>query len=976
MTSLGPVSQELEQQVREKVQRNRLVIWLDPADHYTEFVDELIRDHESLALNYTVKAYRGSYLELLMQLEQHTAGVEKPTLLIHLPNFNKTTVTDTPLLELYKAGMTYECALPTIIKNAAATHIPSSQIDAFLSQENPSVASADLWLSTAIEDDGSGLTGRLRHLNLTELIVDLTSKNKPGAISQQLKNCFKREEQATIVDQIVSRLVNLTGADDDWLRQHLEVGRVRGFDLGSNAVSWALCVEYVNDLVRPPYQEELQPITSLPDAVQTECCRLADYLRRNEAKFYESIARDTQEWLEVERDKAKADDLGKIDTFPFEEEKILKAAIIALSNSQWDRSLEWAQQRTDEQSFWLGLDRRRSEAWKLVAQAATLGRAIQVAGKSLGDIDNLETALERYTSLGSNVDLAHRQLEQLMTRHLVPGVPEFEDLRTALQGLREDWRTWADQWAVDFNQLCVRSGFLPPQSLRQRRLFDEVVRPIATDNEVTALFLIDGMRYEMAKELYAELSGTPATQMKLDARFAELPSVTEVGMNVLAPVDSENNLVPHLGKGRILGFSTGEFRVYDPKTRKRAMKNRVGGTDCPWLTLKEVRERSADSLKTSFRRAKLLVVESKEIDTAGHEGVGPSVFPNTLRHIKAAWRLLRDAGVQNFVITSDHGFLLLPDIDQPVQARGRAIDPKGGRHTITTVFDNNPDEVAVSLRALEYDCDDLHVVFPLTTKPFDRGNTGCSFVHGGNSFQERVIPVMTISHSAKVGRLPKFDVVVKAGSPVMSSFRLHAQVIPDRESLGLDYASGDSVELVLQAMELEDAEAIVKDVAGGAKWERGSIVAEVGKDFEVFFELTGSTDGRVPVQLLHTAGEADVEPGVVSERFTVSVVPTGTPPPVTDEPEDEQETAKEKPVGSGDGAGWLQNLPGDDVRSVFLHLEQHGVITGEEVDSKLGGVRAGRRFSRKFEEFARLAPFEIRIDSIDGMKRYVKEGGA
>lgn len=975
MTSLGPVSQELEQQVREKVQKNRLVIWLDPAGHYTEFVDELIANHDSLALNYTVKAYRGSYLELLLQLEQHTAGVEKPTLLIHLPGFNKTTVTDTPLLELYKAGMTYECALPTIIKNAAATHIPSSQIDAFLSQENPSVASADLWLSNAIEDDGSGLTGRLRHLNLTELIVDLTSKNKPGAISQQLKDCFGREEQTTIVEQIVSRLVNLTGADDDWLRQHLEAGRVRGFDLGSNAVSWALCVEYVHDLLRAPHQAQLQPVQNLPDAVRNECCRLAAHLRQHEPDFYESIARDTQEWLEDEQKTATADDLGKIDTFPFEEEKILKAAIAALLEKQWDRSLEWAQQRTDDQSFWLRHDRRRSEAWKLVAQAATLGRAIQVAGDSLGDVDSLETALDRYTSLGSNVDLAHRQLEQLMTRHLVPGIPEFEDLRTALRTLRDEWRDWADHWAVDFNQLCTRSSFLPPQNLRQRRLFDEVVRPIATDNEVTALFLIDGMRYEMAKELHEELSGTPATQMKLDARFAELPSVTEVGMNVLAPVDSENNLAPALRNGKILGFSTGEFRVYEPKTRQRAMKNRVGGSTCPWLPLKEVRERSADSLKKSIRGAKLLVVESKEIDTAGHKGVGPSVFPNTLRHIKAAWRLLRDAGVQNFVITSDHGFLLLPDIDQPVQARGRAIDPKGGRHTITKVFDNHPDEVAVSLRALEYDCDDLHAVFPLTTKPFDRGKKGCSFVHGGNSFQERVIPVMTIRHSAKVGRLPKFDIDAKAGAAAFGMHRIQAQVIPDRGSLGLEFGSGESVELLLQAMELDNAHATVKEVTGGAQLERGAVVAEVGKDFEVFFELTGSTDGRIPVQLVHTGGEADVEPGIVSERFTISVTTTVPSAPVDEEPDDEPVTTDE-PTGSDDDASWLQNLPSDVVRSVFRHLDQHGVVTSVEVESKLGSPRAVRKFSRQFEEFARLAPFQIRIDNIDGVKRYVKEGGA
>ena len=35
-----------------------------------------------------------------------------------------------------------------------------------------------------------------------------------------------------------------------------------------------------------------------------------------------------------------------------------------------------------------------------------------------------------------------------------------------------------------------------------------------------------------------------------------------------------------------------------------------------------------------------------------------------------------------------------------------------------------------------------------------------------------------------------------------------------------------------------------------------------------------------------------------------------------------------------------------------------------------------RRFARQFEEYARKAPFAVRIDVVAGVKRYVREGNS
>ena len=78
-------------------------------------------------------------------------------------------------------------------------------------------------------------------------------------------------------------------------------------------------------------------------------------------------------------------------------------------------------------------------------------------------------------------------------------------------------------------------GFLPPPSLRQRELFDDVVRPLTGADGVTAYFMVDALRFEMAEQLYQVLSATSGNAVvNLSARLAELPTVTEVGMNVLS----------------------------------------------------------------------------------------------------------------------------------------------------------------------------------------------------------------------------------------------------------------------------------------------------------------------------------------------------------------------------------------------------------------------------------------------------------
>ena len=304
---------------------------------------------------------------------------------------------------------------------------------------------------------------------------------------------------------------------------------------------------------------------------------------------------------------------------------------------------------------------------------AHLGSTIVSIGQPLAPGQTLQAALDAYTQSGYQVDLAHRHLEQQRSKLLDSTLPHFTELQTQADRLRQTYRTWADDWAVAFSNICEAEGFLPEPALQQRTLYEQVVHPLtqaspaggpSNSDAKVAYFLVDAFRYEMATELLLELEGTgtgtaAGTTAILKARYAELPTLTSVGMNALSPVHKGGRLT--LAKGEFKGFKSGEYTVSRPADRLRAMCDRsIDGIHrrAKALTLADVCEKSTKSLKSSLSKIDLLVVHSKEIDDAGEANVGIVTFERWLQQLKSAWNHLRTLGFNEFVFTADHGFLL------------------------------------------------------------------------------------------------------------------------------------------------------------------------------------------------------------------------------------------------------------------------------------------------------------------------------
>ena len=1013
MSNLGPISAALEGELRQRVQQNGIVIWLDRDGHYSPLVDQLQALRAEGALPYAVHGFRGSHLALMLDLDAVAAGSDPPRLLIHLPGFTRDTVTQTPVLGLYRSGTEFRKALGTLIREAAAGQVPGEAIEAFVATDPETLAMADAWLQAQLQADGGGLYEQVRSTPVVEVVEQLLSD---GPLCRQLTSAdardqFLRAMEATlglprtwhrpapqettessdsgdlghaISNAVMSALAQANISQATW-ESGRPATRQQRDDLAFILTSWALVVEYVHDLKRAPKGAAAEAAKAVPARLVSTCRELASHLRARHTAFYQRTADEAELLLSEERQLAKAEDLGRIDTFRFEESTVLEAALDALQQRQFRSAAQWAAQRLSSDgkqqsdSFWLQQDPARHETWQLIAAAARLGEAIHHAGDLPRNLPSLQQAVDRYVESGAAVDQAHRLLEQRRLTALAPQIPAFERLLVELDGLRQLWRQWADRWAIAFNAACKEHGFLPEPGLQQRQLFHEEVEPMLRqaqnrETQRCAVFLVDALRYEMAIELFQQLQDTPASTVQLKARLAELPTVTEVGMNVLAPVVSQGRLCPSLSSsdgGSIQGFRAGEFLVNNPDTRLRAMQARTAGGICLKLSLEEVTSLKADTLKKKVEQSRLVMVHSREIDDAGEKGVGLDVFDRVLQSLRAAWQRLRTAGVRNFVITSDHGFLLNEGAPPSVRRHGNKNTPSR-RHVFRPHAANHDGEVRVALADLGYQGVEGQLMMPEDTAVFDTGRHDIRFVHGGNSLQERLIPVLTLQHRvATGGSSQQFQIEAQQRQGVAGLHCLEIQV-KTVEQLALAFGSRNRIELSLKCPDDPDLQVELAQARGAAQLNGSVIQAPVGESFELFFRLSGSSQEKVRVEVFHPSATDQVAPCIPDARFLVSALSTAPQRPSEVPAPDPQPAPATTPEGAM--PQWLDDLSEDGkIRQLFAHLAAHGAITEPEVAAMLGSPRAARRFALQVDALASRAPFSVRVVVVGEVKRYVKE---
>ena len=343
---------------------------------------------------------------------------------------------------------------------------------------------------------------------------------------------------------------------------------------------------------------------------------------------------------------ADIDDLGVRDTFPFEERTFLRNAIKGITSNDTDTTRTLLTRY--KSSVWLGKGESLAQ-WELVRSGLSLVEACDDYDRQLPDHARSQAdLLDFYLGSLREVDRLQREFEQA-----VGDFPEQHDfMQEVINQARGRYRRLAEKVQGVFVKHIESSGWPPTGRMANADVFDSLVASrLKERGGKVAYLMVDALRYELGVALEKLLAEDGPVE--LHAAYAQLPTITPVGMASLLPGASHNltfSLVDNSLVPKLAGMP-----VNNVNQRMEVLKKHLG-------------DRFESMALNDFVRGKqkiaetidLLVLRSTEIDSQLESNPETTIglIPGTLKLIRVALHKLRGMGFKEALIVTDHGFFL------------------------------------------------------------------------------------------------------------------------------------------------------------------------------------------------------------------------------------------------------------------------------------------------------------------------------
>ncbi|MCM6931599.1 BREX-1 system phosphatase PglZ type A [Enterococcus italicus] len=266
----------------------------------------------------------------------------------------------------------------------------------------------------------------------------------------------------------------------------------------------------------------------------------------------------------------------------------------------------------------------------------------------------------------------------------------------------------------------------------------------------TVVIISDGLRYEVAKEMQEILQSEKKYSTKMNSIFTVLPSVTEFGK--AASLRAVNQTFEYI-EGT-------DVRVKGIKTSGTINRDKVLKANNPnslAISYEDVLSKgNAKELREEFNGQDVIYIYHDQIDAIGDKvGTESRVFDAVEQTIKEIQSLLsrisNGANVYRFIITSDHGFLYTRSkVEEHEKIENPSIDSSDRVERRFIISRHRYDEIGVSsikLGDVFRNEDERFIHFPKTSAIFKKAGGGQSYVHGGASPQEMLVPVLEVTVS-------------------------------------------------------------------------------------------------------------------------------------------------------------------------------------------------------------------------------------
>jgi hypothetical protein len=625
-----------------------------------------------------------------------------------------------------------------------------------------------------------------------------------GGVSwPQLRTVLRAESGREILFALLapsSHQLDALKAQDGWIQEARDFLRATlSLDLKTRSKSWStvseelwryvLFSEFVFDLpVTLP-----ESLTGVPHApmeakpiIEDVCERL-----RNDPKSrspYIERAETIEAALNLADLCRPIEDLGERDTFPFEERTFLRVAIKGIATGDTDATRLVLTRHKN--SVWLGKGESQAQ-WGLVASALALVEACDDFERQLPDHARSQAELiDFYLGSLREADRLQREFEQAAGDF----IDQYDLMHEVISQARASYRRLAEKVQGVFVKHVETAGWPPTGRLANADAFDRLVADrLKESGRKVAYLMVDALRYELGVALEKLLAEDGPVE--LQAAYAQLPTITLVGMASLLPgarteltLALENNaLVPKLA-----GVTVGNV-----SQRMNVLAKRYG-------------DRFSEMLLNDFARGKpkiaetvdLLVLRSTEIDSQleSNPETTLSLIPGTLNLIRVALHKLRGLGFKEAVIVTDHGFFL----NAQAEAGDVCVKPQGKwpvtAHDRMMLGNGSADghSLVVSAEKLGIRGDFAQVAIPRSMAPYRAGHL---YFHGGASLAEAVVPILVARlDNADTAQLRKVAVELsyKNGATRITTMLPVIEVLLVADDM---FAQETSVEILLEAQD-------------------------------------------------------------------------------------------------------------------------------------------------------------------------------
>lgn len=534
-------------------------------------------------------------------------------------------------------------------------------------------------------------------------------------------------------------------AQDGWIQEARDFLRATlGLQLKTRGKTWTplaeelwrylLFSEFVFDLPEA-LPEALKGVPHAPaearPIIEDVCERLRTDPRSRNAYIERAETIETE--LNLVECCGAIDDLGERDTFPFEERTFLRTAINGITGNDMDAARRMLARQ--ERSVWVGKGESQAQ-WELVRAGLGLVETCEDHERQLPEHARSQSALlDFYLGSLREADRLQREFEQAVGDVLDPhGL-----MREVIGQARARYRRLVEKVQGVFVKHLESAGWPPTGRLANADVFDRLLADRLKDRGCKLAYLmVDALRYELGVALEKQLAEDGPVELR--AAYAQLPSITPVGMASLLP-GARAKLSLHLHKDALLPRLDGA-PVGNVGQRMEVLRARLG-------------DRFAELPLNDFVRGKpliadtvdLLVLRSTEIDSQleSNPETTLSLIPGTLKLIRVALHKLRGLGFNEAVIVTDHGFFL------NAQAEAGDVCAKPPGHWSVNAHDrmllgtgagigsSDGHNLVASGDKLGIQGDFAQVAVPCSMAPYRAGHL---YFHGGASLAEAVVPVL------------------------------------------------------------------------------------------------------------------------------------------------------------------------------------------------------------------------------------------